>query len=92
MFSKLGNDEAGHLIGTKELGSYLHKYSNGELEAYPVFDLSRPERVRAGGQTLVRYPVCGFYEDGKISQDEKVDLEELFSQGNRVTRVMEAVL
>ena len=92
MFSKLGNDDAGHLIGTKALGSYLHKYSNGELEAYPVFDLNRPERVRAGGQTLIRYPICGFYEDGKISQDEKVDLDELFSQANRVTRVMEAVL
>lgn len=67
---KLDNVDNRYLLGTKALGSYLHRYSNGELESFPVFSLENPERICAGGQTMVRYPICGFMEDGEIRQDK----------------------
>jgi hypothetical protein len=81
-----------YLLGTKALGSYLHRYSNGELESFPVFSLENPERICAGGQTMVRYPICGFMEDGEIRQDKDVDLKALFSEANRVAIVSEEAL
>ena len=92
IFDKLDNIEGKYLVGTKALGSYQHQYSNGKLEAYPVFSLEDPERVSAGGQTMIRYPLCAFLEEDKISNDPKVDLKELFRKDNRVTGVMEAEL
>lgn len=92
IFDKLDNIEGKYLVGTKALGSYQHQYSNGKLEAYPVFSLEEPERVSAGGQTMIRYPLCAFLEEDKISNDPKVDLKELFQKDNRVTGVMEAEL
>ena len=92
IFDKLDNIEGKYLVGTKALGSYQHQYSNGKLEAYPVFSLEDSERVSAGGQPMIRYPLCAFLEEDKISNDPKVDLKELFQKDNRVTGVMEAEL
>jgi len=92
ILSKLDNVDNRYLLGTKALGSYLHCYSNGELESFPVFSLENPERIRAGGQTMVRYPICGFMEDGEIRQDKDVDLKALFSEANRVVKVAEGAL
>ena len=41
---------------------------------------------------MIRYPLCAFLEEDKISNDPKVDLKELFQKDNRVTGVMEAEL
>ena len=41
---------------------------------------------------MVRYPICGFMEDGEIRQDKDVDLKVLFSEANRVAKVGEEVL
>ena len=89
IFDKLENMEGKYLAGTKTLGSFLHKYSNGELEAYPVFALENPERVDAGGQKLTRYPICGYLEDGNITLGKEDVCRDLFRKANEVKKVME---
>ncbi|MSS13851.1 VirD4-like conjugal transfer protein, CD1115 family [Porcincola intestinalis] len=89
IFDKLENLEGRYLAGTQMLGSFLHKYSNGQVEAYPVFSLENPDRVYAGGQQLIRYPICGFLEDGKITLGKEEEWGELFQKGNEVMNVTE---
>ena len=86
---KLENLEGRYLAGTKELGSFLHKYSNGQMEAYPVFSLENPERVYAGGQQLIRYPICGYLEEGNITLGKEKECLDLFQRGNEVVNVTE---
>ena len=92
IFDKLENLEGKYLAGTQMLGSFLHKYSNGSVEAYPVFSLENPDRVSAGGQQLIRYPICGLLEDGKITLGKEEEWQNLFQKGNEVMNVTEADL
>ena len=92
IFDKLDNLEGRYLAGTQMLGSFLHKYSNGQVEAYPVFSLENPDRVFAGGQQLIRYPICGYLEDGKITLGKEEEWDDLFQKRNEVMNVEEADL
>ena len=89
IFDKLENLEGRYLAGTKALGSFLHKYSNGQMEAYPVFSLENPERVYAGGQQLIRYPICGYLEEGNITLGKEEVCQALFQRENEVVNVTE---
>lgn len=92
VFSRLENRDGLYLLGTKKLGSYLCKYTNGTTEVYPVYSLTDPEPVSAGGHTLTRYPVVGYLEDGEVRELKEEDILWLFQTGNRVTRLTEPAL
>ena len=89
VFDRMEQVEGRFLIGTKELGSYLHDYTNGHEEVYPVFSLEHAERVYAGGQTLIRYPLCGYLEDEKIVLNTMEDCRKMFQKKNEVKGVQE---
>ena len=38
---------------------------------------------------MIRYPICGYLEDGKIVLGKEEDCKNLFRKENEVTRVME---
>ena len=92
IFGKLENYDGFYLAGTKQLGSYLARYSNGNEEVFPVLALQQPEYITAGGQTLTKYPVCAYLENGKMYCCENNDYRWIFRTENRVPRVLEPVL
>lgn len=92
MFGKLQNVDGHFLFGTKELGSYICKYSNGQSEVFPVFAADEPEFISAGGQTLTRYPICGYLENGNVYKWDDDNYRSLFRTENRVTKVLEPAL
>ena len=89
VFDRMEQVEGRFLIGTKELGSYLRDYTNGQEEVYPVFSLEHAERVSAGGQNLIRYPLCGYREDEKIILCTMEDCGQMFQKKNEVKGVQE---